>query len=127
MDIKSSDVDVSILLEKDVSPEFIEELEKTREDGKIRIGLVKDYLLLNELNDDLGRYYVENEKAIKNITVKRNNSILAHGLESKSKDDFDEFLNMVVEISRKLDKDMNKFLKETRFAKFDLKLKLNNA
>lgn len=126
-DIKSSDVDVSILLEKDVSPEFIEELEKTRDDGKIRIGLVKDYLLLNELNDDLGRYYVENEKAIKNITVKRNNSILAHGLESKSKEDFDEFLNMVVEISRKLDKDMNKFLKETKFAKFDLKLKLNNA
>ena len=125
--IKSSDVDVSILLENDVSPEFIEELEKTKEDGKIRIGLIKDYLLLNELNDDLGKYYVENAKMIKNVTVKRNNSILAHGLESKSKEDFEEFLDMVVEISRKLDRDMNKFLKETRFAKFDLKLKLNNT
>jgi len=48
-----------------VSDEFIEELKRTKEDGKIRMGLVKDYLLLNELNDDLGKYYVENEKKIK--------------------------------------------------------------
>lgn len=124
--IKSSDVDISVLLENNVSQDFIEELEKTREDEKIRIGLVKDYLLLNELNDDLGKYYVENDKKIRNITIKRNNSILAHGLESKSKEDFDEFLKVVIDVARKLDKDMNKFLKQTKFAKFDLKLKLNN-
>ena len=123
--IKSSDVDVSILLENNVSSEFIDELEKTREDGKIRMGLVKDYLLLNELDDDLGKYYLENEKKIKSMIIKRNNSILAHGLESRSKEDFDEFLQVVVDVARKLDKDMNKFLKETKFVKFDLKLKIN--
>lgn len=123
--LKSSDVEVSILLENNVSEEFIDELEKTREDGKIRIGLAKDYQLLNELNDDLGIYYIENEKKIKNMTVKRNNSILAHGLESKSKEDFDEFLEVVIDMARKLDKDMNKFLIQTKFAKFDLKLKTN--
>lgn len=124
--IKSSDVDVSSLSDRNVSSQFIGELEKTREDGKIRIGLVKDYLLLNELDDDLGKYYIENEKRIKNMTVKRNNSILAHGLESSSKEDFDEFLEVVIDMARKLDKDMNKFLKQTKFAKFDLKLKINN-
>ena len=124
--IKSSDVDTSILLENNVSAEFINELEKTTEDGKIRIGLVKDYLLLYELNDDLGKYYVENEKKIKNMTIKRNNSILAHGLESKSREDFDEFLEVVIDMARKLDKDMDKFLKETKFVKFDLKLKINS-
>lgn len=123
--IKSSDIDVSQLLEKNVSEEFIERLEKTREDGKIRIGLVMDFLLLNELGDDLGSYYVENENRIKNLTQKRNNSILAHGLESQSKDDFDAFLEVVIDLASKLDKDMKKFLKETKFAKFDLKLKLN--
>ena len=124
--IKSSDVDVSVLLENDVSDEFIKGLEKIKEDGKIRIGLVNDYLLLNELNDDLGKYYIENEKRIKNITVKRNNSILAHGLESKSREDFDEFLELVIDLAKKLDRDMNRFLNETKFAKFDLKLELNN-
>jgi CRISPR-associated protein (TIGR02710 family) len=118
--IKSSDVDVSILSDNNVSDEFIEELKRTKEDGKIRMGLVKDYLLLNELNDDLGKYYVENEKKIKNMTIKRNNSILAHGLESRSKEDFEEFLEVVIDMARKLDKGMNKFLKETKFAKFDL-------
>lgn len=125
--IDSSDVDTSILLDKNVSAEFIDGLENAREDEKIRIGLVMDYLLLNELGDDLGKYYVENENRIKNMTVKRNNSILAHGLESSSKEDFDEFLEVVINIARKLDKDMNKFLKETKFAKFDLKLKINHV
>ena len=113
-------------MENGISPEFIDELEKEREDGKIRIGLIKDFLLLNELNDDLGKYYIENESKIKNLTQKRNYSILAHGLDSQSKEDFDQFLEVILELAKKLDKDMNKFLKETKFAKFDLKLKLNN-
>ena len=123
--IKSSDVDVSVLKELDVSNEFIEELEKSGEDGKIRIGLVKDFLLLNELNDDLGKLYIENESKIKNLTQKRNNSILAHGLDSQSKQDFDDFLEVVISLARKLDNDMNKFLNQTKFAKFDLKLEIN--
>lgn len=125
-DIRSSDVDVNILAENNVSSQFINELEKTREDGKIRMGLVKDFLLLNELGDDLGRYYIENENKIKDLTKKRNNSILAHGLESQSKEDFEKFLEVVLVLARKLDKDMNKFLNETKFAKFDLKLYENN-
>ncbi|MBP3226277.1 MAG: hypothetical protein J6M08_05075 [Methanobrevibacter sp.] len=125
MNIKSSDIDVSILQENNVSDEFIKDLENTKEDGKIRIGLSKDFLLLNELNNDLGKYYVENESKIKNLTQKRNNSILAHGLESQTKEDFDSFLEIVMILARKLDKDMNKFIKETRFAKYDIKLKIN--
>ena len=123
--IKSSDIDVSVLLENNVSKDFIDTLEKTLEDGKIRIGLTMDFLLLNELGDDLRKYYVENENKIKNMTQKRNNSILAHGLDSQSRDDFDDFLEVVLDLARKLDKDMNKFLKETEFAKFDIVLKMN--
>ena len=82
-------------------------------------------MLLNELNNDLGKYYVENESKIKNLTQKRNNSILAHGLDSQTKEDFDSFLEIVMILARKLDKDMNKFIKETRFAKYDIKLEIN--
>jgi hypothetical protein len=66
-----------------------------------------------------------NENKIKNLTQKRNNSILAHGLDSQSKEDFDNFLAIVVDLALKLDKDMKRFLNETEFAKFDLKLKFN--
>ena len=123
--IKSSDIDVSVLKQNNVSDEFIMDLEKTREDGKIRIGLEKDFLLLNELGNDLGKHYVDNESKIKNLTRKRNNSILAHGLDSLTQNDFDEFLDIVLNLSYSLDKDMKKFIKQTKFAKFDLKLKLN--
>ena len=123
--IKSSDIDISVLKENKVSDEFIEDLEKTIEDEKIRIGLSKDFLLLNELGNDLGKYYVENESLIKNTTQKRNNSILAHGLESQTKEDFDHFLEIVLTLARKLDKDMNKFIKETKFTKFEIKLTIN--
>ena len=123
--IVSSDIDVSALLEKNVSQDFIAYLEKMREDNKIRIGLTADFLLLNELGDDLGKYYMANENKIKNLTQKRNNSILAHGLDSQSKEDFDNFLAIVVDLALKLDKDMKRFLNETEFAKFDLKLKFN--
>ncbi|MBQ2962194.1 TIGR02710 family CRISPR-associated CARF protein [Methanobrevibacter sp.] len=123
--LNSSDIDVDLLLEKNVSPEFVDSLEKTREDGKIKIGLIKDYEVLSELDDDLGKYFAENRKKINNITIKRNNSILAHGLESLDKDDFDEFEELVENLARKLDKDMGKFLEQTKFAKFDLKIKMN--
>ena len=123
--VNSSDIDTNILLEKNVSQEFIDALEKTRDEGKIKIGLIKDYELLAELDDDLGRYFAENRHSINNITIKRNNSILAHGLESLNKEDFDQFEELVENLARKLDKDMGKFLKETKFAKFDLKVKMN--
>ena len=118
--IKSSDVDISVLLEKEVSEEFIEYLKKTEEDGKIRIGLIADFQLLNEMGDKLGKYFVQNESKIKNLTQKRNNSILAHGLESQTEEDFNQFLEVVSELAHKLDKDMSRFLNETTFAKFDL-------
>ncbi|SFL70856.1 CRISPR-associated protein, TIGR02710 family [Methanobrevibacter olleyae] len=121
----SSDIDISILLEKGVSEDFIKDLEKTRLDGKIKIGLIKDFELLAELDDDLGKYFIENRNKINNLTQNRNNSILAHGLESLNKEDFDKFEELVENLAHKLDKDMAKFLKETKFAKFDLRLKLN--
>ena len=123
--LKSSDIDVDILKDKNVDEGFIEVLEKTRQDGKIRIGLIKDFELLAELDDDLGKEFVENRNRINNLTIKRNNSILAHGLESLDKDDFDQFEELVESLALKLDKDMKKFLNETRFAKFDLKVKIN--
>ena len=119
-DIDTSNVDVDILEEKGVSKEFIGSLEKTREDEKIKIGLIKDFILLNELGDELGKYFMENENLINDLTSKRNDSILAHGLKSLSSEDFDKFEKVVVDLAKKLDRDMDKFLKETEFVKFEV-------
>ncbi len=116
--LDSSDIDVEILEEKGVSNEFIGELEKMRTDGKIKIGLIKDLGLLNELGNDIGRYYKENENKVNNLTKKRNESILAHGLESQSSDDYEQFEKIVIDLAMKMDRDMKKFLKETSFPKF---------
>jgi CRISPR-associated protein (TIGR02710 family) len=121
----SSDLDINVLLEKNVNQEFIDSLEKTRVDGKIKIGLIKDFEVLAELGDDLGLYFADNRNKINNLTIKRNNSILAHGLESLDKEDFDQFEELVENLARKLDKDMDKFLMQTKFAKFDLRNKMN--
>lgn len=121
----SSDLDIGVLLEKNVNQEFIDSLEKTRVDGKIKIGLIKDFEVLAELGDDLGLYFAENRNKINNLTIKRNNSILAHGLESLDKEDFDQFEELVENLARKLDKDMDKFIMQTKFAKFDLRNKMN--
>ena len=74
-----------------------------------------------------GVHYIENENKIKDSTQKRNHSILAHGLDSQTKEDFDKFLELILTLARKLDKGMNKFLKETKFAKFDLKIGINSV
>ena len=123
--IDTSDVDLSVLSQNNVCEEFIAELEKQRFNGKIKTGLILDYLILNELGDDLGKHFMENEKKIINLTQKRNSSILAHGLESRTEKDFDAFLDVVVDMAKKLDKNMDKFLKETKFAKFELKVEIN--
>lgn len=119
--LNSSDIDIQILKDKNVSNDFINGLEKIRgNDNKIKIGLIKDFYLLNELDNKLGKYFKENEKHINNLSKTRNNSILAHGLESQSKETYLEFEKVVIDLAMKLDKDMNKFLKETEFVKFNI-------
>lgn len=42
---------------------------------------------------------------------------MAHGLDSHSKEDYDVFEELVLKFALDLDKDMKKFLKETKFIK----------
>ena len=118
--VNTGDVDIDLLEEKGVSKDFLDALAKTEDDGKIKIGLIKDFKLLNELDDELGKYFMENENLINDLTHKRNDSILAHGLKSLTEDDFDKFEKVVVDLAKKFDRDMSKFLEETKFVQFDV-------
>lgn len=84
----------------------------------IKLGLIKDYVLLEQLNDDLGKFYLENENKIRNIIKFRNNSILAHGFEFCSEEDFEEFKEIVLKAADLLNKNMRRFIEETKFPMF---------
>ena len=117
--IVTSDVDIDILKEKQLNDEYIESLELTRDSkSKIKLGLVQDYLLLNELDDELGHFYIENEKLIQNSLQLRNGSILAHGLKSQNKQQYEEFNDLVLKAAHVLNKDISKFIDETMFPEF---------
>ena len=119
--IKTSDVDDK-LLEGKVSDDYLYELRLTRNksSGRIKIGLSQDYVLLNELDDDLGDFYSENEKLIQNSLQYRNNSILAHGLSSQNHDQYEEFRDLVLKASHVLNEKIDNFINETIFPEFEL-------
>ena len=118
--INSSEVNLDKLKSK-ISEDYLNNLEKFKDsNGKIKLGLLQDYLLLNELDDELGHFYVENQNILKNILKFRNNSILAHGLDSLTKDEFDIFNDFVKKASKVLTNNIDNFIYETIFPVFEI-------
>lgn len=103
-----------------MADDYLAELENSRDKkyNDIKLGLIKDYVLLEQLNDDLGKFYLENENKIRNIIKFRNNSILAHGFEFCSEEDFEEFKEIVLKAADLLNKNMGRFIEETKFPMF---------
>lgn len=119
--LNSSDLDIKIIEELTSDEDYLSKLETMRDDsGKIKIGLVEDFELLSKLDDKLGKYYKENENKIKNTIRFRNSSILAHGLESKSKEEYENFEKVTYGVALALNKKMDNFIKQTEFPKFDI-------
>lgn len=119
--IKTSDVDDK-LLEGKVDDDYLYDLRLTRDRNseKIRMGLTQDFVLLNELGDDLGRFYMDNEKLIQNSLKYRNHSILAHGLSSQTYDQYLEFRDIVLKAAHVLNNKIDNFINETIFPVFEI-------
>lgn len=120
-EISTSNVDDK-LLDGKVSDDYLYELRLTRDKNsqRIKIGLTQDYALLNELGDDLGEFYKNNEKLIQNSLKYRNNSILAHGLESQNQQQYEEFKSIVLNAAKVLKSDIDNFISETIFPEFEI-------
>ena len=103
---------IDVLRQNNVDEDYLSEINISDE---IKFGLTADYELLAKLNDDLGDFYLKNKKQIRNILKFRNNSILAHGFDSCSKKEYDEFSMIVLKAANLLHKDMEKFIEETKF------------
>lgn len=117
----TSGIDLEILKNRNVDEEFICELEDSRdeESGKIKLGLVRDYVLLKKLENPLGKFYFENEVLIRSSIEHRNGSILAHGFNFSSKSDYEDFETIVLDAAHVLNNKMSVFIEETKFPKLD--------
>jgi CRISPR-associated protein (TIGR02710 family) len=87
------------------------------EKGKLKLGLEKKFLLLRDFGwKEAEEIYLENKK-VKGLLRKRNNSIRAHGLEPVEKEVAEDLYEKTKEYARIIVQDLEELLKESRFPK----------
>lgn len=118
--IITSNVDLKSLKKRGLDDDYLNTLDSCRSElnENVKIGLAKDYDLLLHLDDDLGIFYAENVNDINECSSFRNKSILAHGLNYHSKEDYEKFEKLVFEASGILTSDLDKYLNQTLFPSF---------
>ena len=113
--IDTSDVELDILNKHGVEQEF-----KPDFSGKIKLSLVQDYELLNNLGDDLGEFYIKNKYEFLATISSRNNSILAHGLNSQTEKQYVKFRDLILKFASVLNPEMDVYIHETEFPEFEI-------
>ena len=94
-DIDSSNVDIWHLQTLGMERKIREKYEGLRDEkGKIKLSLKRDYELLKDLGDEMGKRFFE-DNLMQELLSKRNNSILAHGLEPVSREDAEKMFEVV--------------------------------
>ncbi len=89
-------LDTSDLPLEGVPEDLREDYAKLGGDGKVKIGLDRAYRLLAGLKDPVGEFYMGNEGRIKNALLRRNSSILAHGTDPISENEYRQVKEILV-------------------------------
>jgi len=101
--LNSSDIDVNrikeLLKDRQDCSEFIKEYEREEQiakqnNDKIKIGLFKNYELIQML-EGKKESSLESNKRFRDLIQRRNQSILAHGLEPVKKEDAEELFTII--------------------------------
>jgi CRISPR-associated protein (TIGR02710 family) len=117
-EITSSDVDVWQLKSLDMMEKnTVEKYEKLRDEkGTIKLPLKKDFELLNDLGDEIGKKFLADNR-MKDMLAKRNNSILAHDLVPVAKEDAEKMFEIVKEYVELVVEDVAGLMKKSDFPK----------
>ena len=86
-------------------------------DKTFKIPKEKSYRILEEFGDDLAKKY-RNDDLLSNAVNKRNDSILAHGLNPMNKKDAEDLYNRVLYYSKFFWSDIEKYMEMAEFPKF---------
>ena len=113
--IDTSDVDLSILKQHGIQRNFEADFK-----GIVKISLIQGYELLNDFEDEIGKLYIENKQSFLANIFTRNHSILAHGLNSQSEKEYNNFINLVLEFAKVLNPKIDAIIKETEFPEFEI-------
>ena len=113
--LNSSNIDISLLKDRGVSQELIDDLEKSRTDGKIKIGLIQDFEVVSQINPTIRDFYAEYGNWMKQIVTFRNSSILAHGMEAKTAEEYEEFKDFLYTLINVIDEKIFEYIEETKF------------
>lgn len=112
--IVSSDVDLKKLQDKITDAQFQKLREKHKDCDKIKIGLVEDFELLSELdnNDSVAITYNKRSEDLKKYLNFRNESILAHGINPIDKEHYTKMKEIVHDIVKSVVHDVDEKLNE---------------
>ncbi|MEM2583008.1 MAG: TIGR02710 family CRISPR-associated CARF protein [Candidatus Thermoplasmatota archaeon] len=94
----------------------LEKYENKRDErGIIRLALQECYQLLKDLNDEIGN--VIEDKELKDLLKKRNESILAHGIEPVNKEEAVKLFEKAKEIAKKVIEKLENYMEISKFPK----------
>ena len=113
-DINSSNVDVD-KLDSTLKEKYGKIVGKN---GKIKLGLAKDYELLADMGDDFGDKFAENNRLM-DLLTNRNESILAHGLSVVSSEVFHELYGITMEFAKMVVPNIEELITNSEFPKFE--------
>ena len=82
--------------------------------GRIQLPLYKNYELLSDLGEELGKNFF-NDYELRNLLEKRNNSILAHGFSPVSEEDCLNLKGKILNLAGLLHKGIGQIMEEGKF------------
>jgi CRISPR-associated protein (TIGR02710 family) len=117
---KTSSIDIGRLNKTIKDESYLNYLQQKRQFDKIKLGLTESFKLLLKLNEDdeLASKFKSYGKSIDTILSYRNMSILAHGLEPKTRDEYLEFKEKVFPLAKILKDDIYDLMDLAKFPKF---------
>jgi len=114
-DTNDSKFTIYDLMERGVDTKYYERYADAN--GMVKIGLKQKFALLNDLGwKDANALYLENNR-LKNLLNRRNNSILAHGLEPIDKKTADELFKEVMDHTTSIIPNLNELAEKGRYPK----------
>jgi len=116
-EIDTSDVDTWHLKTLGMERKVLEKYEELRDEkGKIKLPLRKDFELLQDLGDEVGKKFLEDKK-MQDLLSRRNNSILAHGLVPVKREDAERMFESVREYVELVVEDAKGLMRKSEFPK----------
>lgn len=88
-------------------------------DNKIKLSLYNLYELLKDLNEEIGKTFIEEvntkDSKLKKLLGMRNNSILAHGFNTVGESGFDKMLGIIQGLTKSIVPDLDRYTDKVKF------------